>query len=363
VQWTPRNGAAVSELRVELPHFQRMSAQPRLPNEAPRRVAVVGADTLGASWTALFLAQGLEVIVTDPDALAEARLRHYIDEAWRALKVLGVSSHGSPEHLTFTSDLARAVSRARYIQECTPSGPGKRAVIEQLDALTPAEVIIASSSANTSMSVLQARCAQPHRCVLAEACNPPHLMPLVEVVGGQLTSAQTIERAMRFYASIGRKPIHVRKEIPGNVANRLQAALYREMAHLIDQDVLDVRDADAAVCWGPGLRWGVMGPALLCELGAPAGGVHHLLEHLSGPMTALWADLGSPELTPPLRHRIVEGIRSEIGDRSREQLAQERDGLLIGLLRLRARLSRKPGRTSRVSRRRARAKGKRTEGP
>ena len=182
-------------------------------------------------------------------------------------------------------------------------------------------------------------------------------MPLVEIVGGQLTSGNTIERAMRFYASLGRKPVHVRKEIPGNVASRLQAALYREMTHLIDQEVLDVRDADAAVCWGPGLRWGIMGPALLCELGAPPGGVHHLLEHLAGPMSALWSDLGTPALTPQLRQRIVEGVRSEVGGRSRAQLAQQRDELLIGLLKLRARLSRKPRRASRAVRSQPRPTG------
>jgi len=331
-------------MRVERSHHRSMPTPHRPASEALRHVTVVGSGTMGASWTALFLAQGLEVIATDSDPIAEARLRYFIDEAWRALQTLGVSSHGSPEHLTFTSDLARAASRAQYIQECAPA-PAKLALIEQLDALAPAEVIIASSA-------VQAGCSHPERCVVAEPCNPPHLIPLVEVVGGKLTSAETIERAMRFYASIGRKPVHVRKEVPGNVANRLQAALYREMAYLIDQDVLDVRDADAAVCWGPGLRWGVMGPALLCELGAPPGGVHHLLEHLHGPMTALWADLGAPALTPPLRQRIVEGVRSEVGDRSREQLADERDELLIGLLKLRARLSGKPGRAPRARGRR-----------
>jgi len=298
------------------------------------------------------------VTVADPDPLAEPRLRYYIDEAWRSLRVLGVSSHGSPEHLAFTTDLGHAVSRAHFVQECAPeSGTGKETVIERLDASAPAEVIIASSSASAPMSSRQARCSHPERCVVAEPCSPPHIMPLVEIVGGQLTSANTIERAMRFYASLGRKPVHVRKEIPGNVASRLQAALYREMTHLIDQEVLDVRDADAAVCWGPGLRWGIMGPALLCELGAPPGGVHHLLEHLAGPMSALWSDLGTPALTPQLRQRIVEGVRSEVGGRSRAQLAQQRDELLIGLLKLRARLSRKPRRASRAVRSQPRPTG------
>jgi carnitine 3-dehydrogenase len=357
------NAEAVYSLRALLYQRLRMPAPRRIPREAIHQVTVVGAGAVGASWTALFLARGQEVTVTDPDPVAEARLRYYIDEAWRALRILGVSSHGSPEHMAFTTDLTRAVSRAQFIQECAPeSGPGKVAIIERLDASTPAEVIIASSSARAPMSLMQARCTHPQRCVLAEPCSPAHIMPLVEVVGGQLTSAETIERTMRFYASIGRKPVHVRKEIAGNVASRLQAALYREMIHLIDQEVLDVRDADAAVCWGPGLRWGIMGPALLCELGAPAGGVHHLLEHLAGPVSALWSDLGTPALTPQLRRRIIEGVRSEVGARSRAQLTRQRDELLIGLLKLHARLSRKPRHASRVARNRERAKSNGTEG-
>jgi len=162
---------------------------------------------------------------------------------------------------------------------------------------------------------------------------------LVEVVGGARTSPDAVRQAMSFYASIGKKPILLRKEVIGHAANRLQAALYREIAYLIGQGVLDVADADAAVCWGPGLRWGVMGPNLLFHLGGGQSGIHHFMEHLAGPMATWWKDLGNPELTLELKQSIIDGVLREAGDRSVEKLAQERDQVLLGLLRLRAKFS------------------------
>jgi 3-hydroxyacyl-CoA dehydrogenase len=142
-----------------------------------------------------------------------------------------------------------------------------------MDDATPQDSIIASSSSGLTMSVMQSACKHPERCVIGHPFNPPHVVPLVEVVAGVKTSSQTVEQAIAFYASIGKKPIHVRKEVVGHVANRLQAALYREVVYLIEQGVLDVADSDVAVCWGPGLRWGVMGPNLLFHLGGGQGGI------------------------------------------------------------------------------------------
>ncbi|HEY2402251.1 MAG TPA: 3-hydroxyacyl-CoA dehydrogenase NAD-binding domain-containing protein, partial [Steroidobacteraceae bacterium] len=212
-------------------------------------------------------------------------------------------------------------------------------LLAQLDAAAAPDSIIASSASNVPISVMQSECTHPERCLIGHPFNPPHIVPLVEVVGGTKTSPESIRRAMAFYASIGRKPIHIRKEIIGHVANRLQAALYREVAHLIEQNVLDVGDVDAAVSWGPGLRWGVMGPNMLFHLSAGPGGIHHFMEHLAGPISACWKDLGNPQLTPELQQTIIEGVLREAGSRSLTQLAQERDELLVGLLRLRAKLS------------------------
>ena len=306
-----------------------------------RRVAVVGTGAIGASWTALFLARGLDVVAADPNPGAEAKLRHYVDSAWQALKVMGVSHKGSPEHLSFTHDPSRAVTQVEFVQECAPEDLNlKTRLFAELDAVSPAEAIIASSSSSLPMSAIQSECANhPERCIVGHPFNPPHIVPLVEVVGGQKTSPEAITRAMTFYRSIGRRPIHVRKEVLGHIANRLQAALYREVAYLIEQKVVDVTDADAAVCWGPGLRWGIMGPNLLFHLGGGPGGIHHFMEHLARPIAACWKDLGSPDLTPELQETIITGVLQEVGSRSLEQLGRERDELLLGLLRLRSKLT------------------------
>ena len=305
-----------------------------------RRVAVVGTGVIGSSWTALYLARGLDVVAADPHPGAEARVRHYVDTAWQALKVMGLSHKGSPEHLSFTHDPSRAVAQVDFVQECAPERVDlKVKLMAELDAAAPDDAIIASSSASLSTSVIQSECSHPERCLIGHPLNPPHIVPLVEVVGGQKTSPKVIQEAMAFYRSIGRRPIHVRKEVLGHVSNRLQAALYREVAHLIEQKVLNVADADAAVCWGPGLRWGIMGPNLLFHLGGGVGGIHHFMEHLARPIAACWKNLGTPDLTPELQETIIRGVLEEVGSRSVDQLGRERDELLLGLLRLRSKLT------------------------
>jgi len=301
-----------------------------------RRIAIVGTGVIGASWAALFLAHGLEVIATDPAPNAEENLREYIDNAWPALEQLGLSSGASKERLSFTTKLSDALEGVDLVQENGPERPDfKIKLFADMDALTPETTILASSSSGIPIGISQSSCKHPERCVIGHPFNPPHLIPLVEVVGSEKTSSATIERAIAFYASIGKRPIHVRKEVVGHVANRLQAALYREVVYLIEQDVLSVSDADAAVSWGPGLRWGVMGPNLLFHLAGGQGGIHHFMEHLAGPMTTWWKDLGNPEFTPDLKEKIVQGVLAEAGNQSIDELAGERDGLLLGLRGLR----------------------------
>jgi 3-hydroxyacyl-CoA dehydrogenase len=308
-----------------------------MPADKPiRRIAIVGTGVIGASWAALFLAHGLEVIATDPAPNAEENLREYIDNAWTALEELGLSSGASKERLTFTAKLSDALKDVDLVQENGPERPDlKIKLFADMDALTPETTILASSSSGIPIGISQSSCKHPERCVIGHPFNPPHLIPLVEVVGSEKTSSATIERAIAFYASIGKRPIHVRKEVVGHVANRLQAALYREVVYLIEQEVLSVSDADAAVSWGPGLRWGLMGPNLLFHLAGGEGGIHHFMEHLAGPMTTWWKDLGNPEFTPDLKEKIVEGVLAEAGNQSIDELADERDRLLLALLGLR----------------------------
>jgi 3-hydroxyacyl-CoA dehydrogenase len=205
-----------------------------------------------------------------------------------------------------------------------------------MDAVTPVDSIIASSSSGITPSVIQSKCKHPERVLIGHPFNPPHIIPLVEVVGGSKTSPEAIQQAMTFYAQIGKKPILLHKELPGHVANRLQAALYREVAYLIDQGVLSVADADDAVSYGPGLRWAVMGPSLQWHLGGGAGGIKHFMDHLMDPLAGMWKTLGNPEVTPALKRTIIDGVTSEAGNRSVDQLAQEENKLLVGLLNLRA---------------------------
>lgn len=301
-----------------------------------RHVAVVGTGVIGASWAAFYLSRGLDVRATDPVAGAEAALRAFIDRAWPALESLGLAPGASRERLSFSRDLWHTLAGADFVQESGPERMElKISLYAQMDSMLPPEVLIASSSSGLKIGEIASGCAYPERCVIGHPFNPPHLIPLVEVVGGPKTSAANIGRALNFYTSLGKHPIHIRKEVPGHVANRLQAALWREAIHLVDQGVLSVADVDAAVCWGPGLRWGIMGPNMLFHLGGGKGGLQHFLEHLAGPFSTWWADLGSPELTPELKAKLIEGVLAEAAGRSIEQLEEERNGALLGLLAIR----------------------------
>jgi carnitine 3-dehydrogenase len=302
-----------------------------------RRIAIVGTGVIGASWAAQYLARGFDVIATDPAPNAEANLRKYVDDAWVVLNSIGLSPGASRDRLEFTSDMKKALSKADFVQENGPERVDfKIKLYADMDAVTPPDSLIASSSSTLTMSVVQAKCEHPERCVIGHPFNPPHVIPLVEVVGGAKTSPAAIDRAMAFYKSIGKQAILLRKEVPGHVANRLQAALFREVLYLIEQGVLSVADADDAVSWGPGLRWGVMGPSLQFHLGGGTGGIQHFIDHLLPAMEPLWKVLGTPGLTPELKQRLADGVREEAAGRSVAQLAEAENEVIVGLLRLRA---------------------------
>jgi len=306
-------------------------------NKPIRRIAIVGTGVIGASWAAEFLAKGFDVVATDPAPNAEANLRKYVDTAWPALTSLGLAKNASRDRLGFTLGMNEALSEADLVQENGPERQDfKIKLFADMDAATPSDSIIASSSSGLTMSVMQSACKHPERCVIGHPFNPPHMIPLVEVVGGAKTSPEAVRWAIEFYASIGKKPIHLRKEVVGHVANRLQAAIYREVVNLISLGVVDVADADTAVCWGPGLRWGVMGPTMLFHLGGGEGGIQHFMEHLSGPVAAWWKDLGTfTEWPAGSKETIVDGVKDEVGGRTVDELAQMRDEVLLELVKLR----------------------------
>src|SRR2546427_568811 len=196
--------------------------------------------------------------------------------------------------------------------------------------------VIASSSSGLTTSEIQSACRlHPERCVIGHPFNPPHLVPLVEIVGGAKTSEPTIERAAEFYTALGKRAVRLRKEVPGHVANRLQAALAREVYYLVAEGVVSAADVDTALCWGPGLRWGIMGNMMLNHLGGGPGGIEHFFQQFTGPMTAWWKVLGSPQLTPEVQKKLIDSVHAEVGSRSIPELETQRDEILLGLLELR----------------------------
>jgi 3-hydroxyacyl-CoA dehydrogenase len=302
-----------------------------------RRIAVIGTGVIGASWTALFLAKGLQVVATDIAPNAEAQLRTFVDAAWPALIRLGLSPGASQTNLTFTPVLAQALEDVDLVQENGPERLDfKQKLYGQLDELLPPHVIIASSTSTLPMSSIQLGAAlHPERCVIGHPFNPPHLIPLVEIVGGAKTSEETVRRAMEFYISIGKRAVRLHKELRGHVANRLQFAVAREVYYLVSEGVLSAADVDTALSWGPGLRWGLMGNMMLNHLGGGPGGIEHFFHQFTGPMTAGWKDLGSPVLTPEVQKKLIDGVHAEVGSRSIEELEAERDEMLLGLIELR----------------------------
>jgi carnitine 3-dehydrogenase len=306
-------------------------------NKPIRRIAIVGTGVIGASWAAEYLARGFDVVATDPAPNAESILRKSIDEAWKDLTSIGLWKGASRDRLSFTTNMKEALSQADLVQENAPERPDfKMKLYAEMDETVPVDTLLASSSSGITPSVIQSQCKHPERVVIGHPFNPPHIIPLVEVVGGSKTSPDAIQQAISFYASIGKKPIHLKKELPGHVANRFQAALYREMLYVIEQGVLSVEDTDAAVSYGPGLRWGVMGQSLQWHLGGGAGGIKHFMEHLMPPLESSMKALVAPNVTPELKQKVIDGVMREAAGRPVDQLAQAENRVLIGLLKLRA---------------------------
>ncbi|MGQ4596812.1 3-hydroxyacyl-CoA dehydrogenase NAD-binding domain-containing protein [Nocardia sp. R6R-6] len=298
------------------------------------RVAVIGTGVIGAGWAALFLARGLDVTAFDPAPGAEQRLRAAVENAWPVLTRLGLSAGATPERLRFTASAAAAVADAQFVQESGPERTDlKQRLLAELDQAAPADVPIASSSSGLMPSQLQDMCRDhPERVLVGHPFHPAYLIPLVEVVPGQRTEPAIVDTAMACYAAVGKRPILVHKEVPGHLANRLQAALWREAYSLVERGVADVADIDAAIAHGPGLRWALLGPLVNQHLSGGPGGMAHVLEHLGPPAQAWMDDLGAPQLTPELAARLVCGVDDELAEIDQESMVAQRDELLVELL-------------------------------
>ena len=303
--------------------------------EMARRVGIVGAGVIGGGWALHYLRTGLDVDVYDPAPQARGDLLRLVEDSWPLLERMGLREGASPDRLTFHDQLAGTVAGADVVQENAPEdGTVKRRVLADIDRATRPEVVIASSTSGFVMTMLQADCAHPERCVVGHPFNPPYLIPVVEVVGGELTDPAAVDWLAAFYASIGKRPLRLSRELPGFVGNRLQEAMWREALHMVAAGEATVEEIDASIAFGPGLRWALMGPCLTFHLAGGGGGMAHMLDHFGAALLEPWTRLQAPVLTPELRDRMIEGCLREADGRSVAELERLRDGFLAELLML-----------------------------
>ncbi|MFF4855077.1 3-hydroxyacyl-CoA dehydrogenase NAD-binding domain-containing protein [Streptomyces rubiginosohelvolus] len=306
-----------------------------------RRVACVGAGVIGGGWAAHFLARGYDVTAWDPAPDAAVRLRRLIAAAWPALEQLGLADGASQDRLTVTATLEEAVADAQFVQESAPEKLDlKRDLLARLDAAAPAGTVIASSTSGYPMTDMQTEAADPGRLVVGHPFNPPYLIPLVEVVGGERTDPAAVEWASRFYEVAGKSVITMDREVPGFIANRLQEALWREALHMVANGEATVAEIDASITEGPGLRWAVMGPMLTFALAGGEGGMAHMLDHFGPSLKSPWTRLEAPELDRALYEAVVAGCDEAADGRSIADLVAERDRGVIDILRATGRLPR-----------------------
>ncbi len=288
-----------------------------------QRVAVVATGVIGASWAAYFLAHGMDVATSDPASGAEDYLRAFIERARPDLARLGLTGNG---RLSFLDEVEEAVMDAGFVQENAPEREElKRVLLARLDRAAPPDVIIASSTSSLLRSRMVQDCATPERVIVAHPFNPPHLVPLVELVGDPAATRWATD----FYRATGKRPVVLKREATGHIANRLTAALWRQALYILEQGVAEVEDIDAAVAHGPGLRWAHMGPFMTYHLGGGPGGLRHYMDHLGPSQMRRWQDLGTPTVDEELTRRAVEGVAREAAGRSVEELERERDEALI----------------------------------
>lgn len=303
----------------------------------PQHIAVLGGGLIGASWSALFLAYGHSVHIADPNDAAETYCPDFIRRAWPHLSDLTPDLPDDPplDRLRVSPTIAAACDGASFVQECGPDRIGpKHAMIKEAETVLAPHVLIASSTSSLMASDIQAQALHPGRILVAHPMNPPHLVPLVELVAGRLTSPDAIPQAEAFYTSLNRVTIRVQKERPGHLANRLTSALYQEAVNIVAEGIASVEDVDRAIAYGPGMRWGLMGPHLIYHLGGGVGGYRHYLDHLGPTQQSRWADLGRPTLTADLIEQLVAGLEQEIKGLDIQEMEDARDRALVALAKL-----------------------------
>ncbi|MFJ9350025.1 3-hydroxyacyl-CoA dehydrogenase NAD-binding domain-containing protein [Streptomyces sp. NPDC101237] len=299
-----------------------------------RNVTVVGAGVIGASWTALFLARGLSVTVSDPQPGVDEAVRTYVAQTAPALKALGLDTSSLTARLSFEPDLATAVRDADLVQENGPERLElKHEIWHTIEGAAPAGALFATSTSGIPATEIATVLRDPARLVVGHPFNPPHLVPLVEVVPGARTSQETVERARAFYRGLGKRPQVVRKEVPGFVANRLQAAIFRECVHLVTEGVVTMGELDDIVTSSIGQRWAVAGPFRSFHLGGGEGGLPHFMSHLGVGMERRWADMVKEKVAFDEATRQLLTEQTEEFGGTVDELAAERDRRQIAVMR------------------------------
>ena len=294
--------------------------------------AILGAGVIGASWAALFLAAGRSVTVFDPDPDAETAVRGYVEKAWPALEELALTSRAIPDALRFVASAAEAVRDAQFVQENVPERlPIKHATYREIEPELSAGTIVSSSTSGLTLEALQEGWRDPGPLILGHPFNPPHLIPLVELTANSATGPDVLDRTEAFYEDIGKVTIRIKKGLPGHVANRLQAAVWREAVHMAVEGVASVEDIDKAMWAGPGLRWAAMGPTTLFHLGAGDGGLQAFCDHFKDTFNGWWDDLGNPRLDDDVIKLLVDGMAAQSRGLSPADLSAQRDKMLTAM--------------------------------
>lgn len=307
-----------------------------LPQDV-RCVAVIGTGSVGASWAALFLAQGIDVVAHDPSPNAETFARDFVDKAWPALRELGVARvDPAPQaRMRFADSIAEAVVQADVVQENAPEKPALKAqLLREIDAAASPEKIILSSTGGIPPSTLQDACAHPQRLVVMHPFNPPHLIPLVEVVGGRQTDPAVVDWALAFARYLGKRPIRVNVEANGHMTNRLQFALVREAVACLAEGVASASDIDAAVRYGLGPRWTLMGSLLTMHLAGGPGGMQGILAHAGAALEEWWQPRPHLRLTPEIVEKLVRAASEVSQDASIAEWIGWRDRNLVDVIKL-----------------------------
>ncbi|SDP39557.1 3-hydroxyacyl-CoA dehydrogenase NAD-binding domain-containing protein [Phyllobacterium sp. OV277] len=315
--------------------MQDQNSREYLHASGVQKATIIGGGVIGASWAALFLAHGVAVIINDPDPDIADKVKVLIDGAVPALSELGCCTDGMMEKLSFEQDLTKAVAGVDLVQECGPERIDfKKDLWRRIEAASANNTLFLSSSSSIPASAQSGSMQQPERLVIGHPFNPPHLMPLVEVVPVAKSDRTMIARVMDFYRGVGKVPLELKKEIPGFVANRLQAAIFRECMYLVREGIVSIRDLDDIVTNSLGIRWASNGPFLSFHLGGGSGGMAHFVEHLGkGGMEQLWATFESVSFDFRTSRLLIDQAQQFYGDHSIVELAENRDRKQVAILK------------------------------